>query len=49
VQSLSGGHQRPITRGVNREAEVTLASFGPPVAPVPTKQASEKKSSWWPF
>jgi len=46
VKTLSGGHQRPITRGVNREAEVTLASFGPPVEPIPTK---EKKSGWWPF
>jgi uncharacterized caspase-like protein len=46
VKTLSGGHQRPITRGVNREAEVALASFAPPVAPIPTK---EKKSGWWPF
>jgi hypothetical protein len=46
VKTLSGGHQRPITRGVNRETDVALASFGPPVEPVPTK---EKKSGWWPF
>lgn len=46
VKTLSGGHQRPITRGVNREAEVALASFGPPIAPTPTK---ENKSGWWPF
>lgn len=46
VKTLSGGYQRPITRGVNREAEVALASFGPPVAPSPTK---ENKSGWWPF
>ena len=46
VKTLSGGHQRPITRGVNREVEVALASFGPPIAPIPSK---EKKSSWWPF
>lgn len=46
VKTLSGGYQRPITRGVNREAEVALASFGPPVAPIPTK---ENKSGWWPF
>lgn len=46
VKTLSGGQQCPITRGVNREAEVTLASFGPPVAPIATK---EKKSGWWPF
>jgi hypothetical protein len=46
VRMLSGGHQRPITRGVNREVEVALASFGPPIAPIPSK---EKKSSWWPF
>ena len=46
VKMLSGGHQRPITRGVNREVEVALASFGPPIAPIPSK---EKKSIWWPF
>jgi hypothetical protein len=46
VKTLSGGNQRPITRGVNREAEVALASFGPPVAPIPAK---EKKSGLWPF
>ena len=46
VKTLSGGQQRPITRGVNREAEVALASFGPPVAAIPTK---EKTSGWWPF
>ncbi|NQW49505.1 MAG: caspase family protein [Planctomycetes bacterium] len=46
VKTLSGGQQRPITRGVNREAEVALASFGPPVASTPTK---EKTSGWWPF
>lgn len=46
VKTLSGGQQRPITRGVNREAEVDLASFGPPVAPIPTK---ENKPGWWPF
>jgi len=46
VKTLSGGQQRPITRGVNREAEVALASFGPPIASIPTK---EKKSGWWPF
>jgi TPR repeat protein len=46
VKTLSGGQQRPITRGVNREAEVALASFGPPPAPIPDK---EKKSGLWPF
>lgn len=46
VKTLSAGQQRPITRGVNREAEVALASFGPPVAPIPSK---EKKSGLWPF
>ena len=30
VKELSGGRQCPITRGVNRDAEVALASFCPP-------------------
>jgi hypothetical protein len=49
VKTLSGGHQRPITRGVNRETEVALASFGPPVEPIATKPAGDVKSGWWPF
>jgi uncharacterized caspase-like protein len=59
VTQLSGGKQRPITRGVNREADVVLASFNTPkVQPnneVESKASessapkSEDRKSWWPF
>lgn len=43
VKTLSQGYQKPITRGINREAEVILASFNPPLAPTDIK---EKESAW---
>ena len=59
VTQLSAGKQRPITRGVNREADVVLASFNTPkVQPnngVESKASessgpkSEDRKSWWPF
>jgi uncharacterized caspase-like protein len=42
VQSLSGGNQRPITRGVNRETEVTLARFEPHMERQPVRKLESK-------
>jgi uncharacterized caspase-like protein len=59
VTQLSGGKQRPITRGVNREVDVVLASFNAPKVPPnngadsnstePSDKKNTEKKSWWSF
>lgn len=61
VTQLSGGKQRPITRGVNREQDPILVSFNPakPESPAPktpqtppspaTQEKKDEKKSWWSF
>jgi uncharacterized caspase-like protein len=59
VTQLSGGKQRPITRGVNREQDPILVSFNPAkaestapkTAPAPSTPVDKKeeKKSWWSF
>ena len=59
VTQLSGGKQRPITRGVNREQDPILVSFNPakpestapqtPPAPPASGEKKDEKKSWWSF